>query len=83
VEALHGAFKRRVRQRLKLRGSSDFDFVAAYEAWLHEIVRTVNRTRQHRIDEERAVMRPIRVKRLPEFSEVDVRIVTPQFNPAA
>ena len=74
VEALHGAFKRRVRQRLKLRGSSDFDSVAAYEAWLHEIVRTVNRTRQHRIDEERAVMRPLRVKRLPEFSEVDVRV---------
>lgn len=74
VEALNGAFKRRVKQRLKLRGSTDFETVDAYESWLQDVCRRANRLRQRRLEEELAVMSPLRVKRLPEFSEVDVRV---------
>lgn len=74
VESLNGVFKRRVKQLLKLRGSSDFNTVAEYESWLQEVARKANRLRQKRLQEELEVMEPLRVKRLPEFSEVDVRV---------
>jgi hypothetical protein len=74
VESLNGVFKRRVKQLLKLRGSSDFNTVAEYESWLQEVARKANRLRQKRLQEELEVMKPLRVKRLPEFSEVDVRV---------
>ncbi len=74
VESLHGVFKRRVKQQLKLRGGSDFNTVAEYESWLQEVARKANRLRQKRLQEELEVMKPLRVKRLPEFSEVDVRV---------
>lgn len=74
VEALNGVFKRRARQRLKLRGSSDFESVRQYELWLQEVARSANLARQKRLEEELSVMRPLRVRRLPEFSEVDVRV---------
>ena len=34
VEALNGALKRRLKQHLLLRGSSDFETVQEYEHWL-------------------------------------------------
>jgi hypothetical protein len=74
VEAANGAFKRRARQRLKLRGSSDFESVLEYEGWLQDVARKANRTRQKRLEEECPAMRPLVVRRLPEFSEVDVRV---------
>ena len=74
VEAIHGAFKRRVIQKLKLRRSADFETVGAYEAWLQDLARSVNRTREKRLAEELDVMRPLLVGRLPEFSELDVRV---------
>ena len=74
VEAANGAFKRRVRQRLKLRRSSDFASVREYEAWLQDVARKANRPRQKKLQEELSVMIPLGVGRLPEFSEVDVRV---------
>ncbi len=74
VESLNGVFKRRVKQRLKLRRSSDFNTVAEYEAWVQEVARKANRLRQKRLEAELKTMRPLRVKRLPEFSELDVRV---------
>ena len=74
VEAAHGALKRRVRQRLKLRGSSDFSSVREYELWLQDVARKANRSRQKRLEEELAVMTALGVPRLPEFSEIDARV---------
>jgi hypothetical protein len=74
VESLNGAFKRRAAQWLKIRGSSDFKSVVEYEAWLQDVARRANRARQRRLKEELTVMRPLEVKRLAEFSEVDARV---------
>ncbi|MGH9651444.1 MAG: IS21 family transposase, partial [Terriglobales bacterium] len=57
VESLNGAFKRRVKQHLLLRGSRDFESVAAYETWLQEIFEKANRLRAGRLAEELTVMR--------------------------
>jgi len=70
VESLQGAMKRMLEQCLLLRGSRDFDSVAEYEAWLWKQLRRANTARSKRIAEELDVMRPLDVKRLPEWVEV-------------
>ena len=59
VEAQNGVFKRALKQQLLLRGSRDFDDIEAYEAFLFEMMEKRNRSRQPRVDEEIAVMRPV------------------------
>jgi hypothetical protein len=74
VEASNGAFKRCAKQRLKLRGSSDFETRAEYETWLQELARQRNRRRRKRLGEELAVMKKLRVARLAEFTEEEARV---------
>ena len=76
VEALNGALKRRLKQQLLLRGSSDFKTVAEYKAWLCGVLKKANRLREGKLAEELAVMRPLDVKRFPEYSENEVTVST-------
>jgi hypothetical protein len=74
VEALNGALKRRLVQHLLLRGSRDFESVEAYETWVQMVARGANGLRLTRIAEELAVMRPLVVERLKEYTEEDVLV---------
>ncbi len=74
VEASNGALKRRIKQHLILRGSRDFESVAAYESWLQDIVRKANKTRCDKITEELRAMRELTVSRLREFQVVNVPV---------
>lgn len=74
VEAANGALKRRLKQELLLRGTTDFESVEAYEAWLVKVVGRRNRGRRTRFNEELAVMSKVAVRRLVEFIEADVRV---------
>jgi len=74
TESAHGALKRALEQHLLLRGSRDFASVEEYEAWLDKIVAGRNALRQERVREELAVMRPLSVSRLPEYSEMRARV---------
>ena len=74
IEAMNGALKRHLEQELLLRGSRDFESLAAYEAWLQAVLRKGNRGRSTRLAEELAVMRPLGVRRLPDYKVVDVRV---------
>jgi transposase InsO family protein len=76
VEAVNGTFKRRLEQHLLMRASRDFDSVAAYEAWLAEVLDAVNRTREKRVQEELAAMRPLQVERLPEYHEEEAWVTS-------
>ena len=76
VEALNGAFKRRLLQHLLVRGSRDFESVEAYEAWVQQVATKANALRTARVAEELAAMRPLKVERLPEYTEEDV-VVSP------
>jgi transposase len=76
VEALHGALKRRLKQHLILRGSSDFDSVRDYERWLADALDKANRLKTKRLQHEMEVMNPVRVDRLPEFTETQVRVTS-------
>ena len=76
VEAGNGALKRRVKQQLLLRGSSDFASEAEYEAWLESVCAKANRGRQKRFCEELKVMSPLKVAVLPEFIERRVTVTS-------
>lgn len=69
VESLNGALKRRLTQHLLLRGSRDFESIDAYEGWVQGMLEKANGLRVDRVKEDLAAMRPIRVSRLPEYSE--------------
>ena len=76
VEAANGALKRRLEQELLMRGNRDFTCKSDYEKWLMDVVDRNNRGRKKRLDDERAVMGPLDAVRLPEFSELDVKVTT-------
>ncbi len=77
VESSNGALKRRIRQRLLVRGSRDFESIEAYELWLAEDpVARGNAGRRTRLADELAVMPAVRVERLPEFKDVDVTVTS-------
>jgi hypothetical protein len=76
IEASHGVLKPRLAQQLLLRGSRDFESVEAYEQWLWEKIDGANRPRQPKLVEELAVMRPLRVSRLPEYREESVVVTS-------
>ncbi len=76
VESLNGALKRRIRQHLLLRGSADFESVEEYERWLWEVLEKANAMRSKRIAEELDVMSVLRVERLVEYQEIDVRVTS-------
>jgi transposase len=77
VEASNGALKRRIAQRLLVRGSSDFESIEAYEHWLAaDPVERANAGRRNRLADELAVMPAVRANRLPEFKEQDVTVTS-------
>jgi hypothetical protein len=74
IESSNGAFKRAVKQHLLLRGSRDFESLAAYESFLWRIMEKRNALRSERLAEEIAVMRPLDVKPWPEMRELGCRV---------
>ncbi len=76
VEASHGALKRWLKQRLLLRGSSDFESIEAYEQWLWHLLGKRNVLREQRLNQELAVMAPMNASRLAEYRELDLRVTS-------
>jgi len=74
VESLNGSLKRRLEQHLLLRGDRDFASLEEYETWLDGVVEKANRLRRKRLGEELAVMKEVKVRRLPEFNTERVRV---------
>jgi transposase len=77
VESMNGALKRRVAQRLLVRGSSEFESIEVYEGWLNaDPVARANAGRRERLSHELAVMPAMRASRLPEFREQDATVTS-------
>ena len=75
VEAAHGHFKRALEQRLRLAGTRDFGSLERYRQLLGELVAQRNSRRGLRLEQERAVLRPLPPRRLPVYRE-ELRTVT-------
>jgi hypothetical protein len=74
AEQAHHRLKLALRQALVIRGSRDFDSVADYEAFFQEIVRHLNRRSESKLEEERAQLRPLPVRRLPAYTPYRLKV---------
>ena len=74
IEAANGAFKQAVKQHLLLRGSTDFESLEAYEAFLGQVMEKRNALRSEKLAEELAVMKPLQASPWPEMREMRVRV---------
>ncbi len=71
IEASHGSFKRRLSQNLKLRKSTDFPSVAAYQAFIDRVADRLNRRSLQRTQEEQRILQA-----LPQNHFMDYKAVT-------
>jgi hypothetical protein len=76
IEGSHGHLKRAINDAVLLRGSSDFDDLAAYRCFIDEIVGRVNTRNAKRIDIERGVLQQLPVRRTSDYEEVSVRVTS-------
>jgi hypothetical protein len=69
VEKSHDLFKHALDQRLRMRGSRNFDNVEEYQEYLRQIVRERNRHRESRLQEEMKELKPLPVGSWDEAKE--------------
>ena len=74
IESAHGHLKRRLTDALLLRGSRDFDSVAAYRAFVDEVVGRHNARHAARIDTERATLHALPAARSGDYEEETVTV---------
>lgn len=76
IESPHGHLKAAVKDALLLRGSSDFDDLAAYRHFIDEIVGRKNRRNGARIDTERASLQELPGRRTSDYEETIVTVTS-------
>ncbi len=69
VESLNGVLKRRLKQYLLLRGSTNFDSEHSYRSFLEEVLRKANNLRSERLAEELKQMPVVNVSRLTQYND--------------
>lgn len=74
VESLNGALKRRLKQYLLVRGSSDFESVDTYRRFLEQVMEKANSGRTERLAEELKRMPLLNVSKLAEYDEYRCRV---------
>ena len=74
VESANGHLKRRIEQRLLIRGSRDFSSIDEYRDFLHNIIIKANSNRADKVKEELRVMRELPDIFLPEYTEHETTV---------
>ncbi len=76
IESSHGHLKKTLKDALLLRGSRDFDDLAAWRGFVDEIVSRGNARNKKRIDLERAALRSLPARRSADYEEVLVFVTS-------
>ena len=76
IESPHGHLKNAVRDALLLRGTSDFDDLAAYRRFIAEIVSRHNARHTKRIEAERPALQDLPGQRSPDYEETIVTVTS-------
>ncbi|HEV7717675.1 MAG TPA: IS21 family transposase [Arsenicitalea sp.] len=76
IEGSHGHLKRAIADALLLRGSADFDELAAYRGFIDEIVGRQNARHAKGIEAERAELCKLPDRRSSDYEEVSVRVTS-------
>ena len=74
IEASHGHLKTALAQALLLRGSADFDDLAAYRRFVDEVVGRANAGRRRLIDIKRPQLKPLPAHRTSDHDEAVVMV---------
>ena len=76
IEGPHGHLKRAIADALIMRGSHDFEDLAAYRCFIDEVVGRTGARNAKRIDVERASLKPLPARRTTDCEEVTVRVTS-------
>lgn len=76
IESPNGHLKRAIEDALIMRGSRDFEDLAAYRSFIDEIVGRINARNAKRIDVERASLQPLPVRRTTDYEEITLRVTS-------
>jgi len=76
IESAHGHIKSALEDELLLRGSRDFDSLAAWRKFVDELVGRRNARNAARIDLERADLKELPPRKTSDFEEVRVRVTS-------
>ncbi|MBK79587.1 MAG: IS21 family transposase [Gammaproteobacteria bacterium] len=76
VESAHGHLKGAIRDALLMRGSRDFDSLAAYRAFIDELISRHNARKRCAIDVERDMLLALPRQRTQDFEEALVRVTS-------
>ena len=76
IEGPHGHLKRALEDALLLRGTRDFDDLAAYRRFLDEFCGRRNARNRKRIEAERATLQPLPARRTSDGEETTVTVTS-------
>jgi hypothetical protein len=76
IESAHAHLKTAIRDALLMRGSADFDDLAAYRRFVDEVTGARNRRNAARIDAERAQLAPLPDRRTSDWEETIVTVTS-------
>ena len=74
IESPHGHLKNRITQALYLRGSSDFESVAAYQGFITTSVEKLNQPHQAKFAEEQNHLQPLPQHRVADYEVLTARV---------
>ena len=74
IESRHDSLKTALDQALRLRASRSFEVRGDYEAFVNTIVQRFNARVAKRLVTERAMLKPLPVRRTAEFEEIPARV---------
>ena len=84
IESSHGHLKNALGDELLLRGSRDFEDLAAYRRFVDEVVGRRNARNRKRIEIERAALKPLPDRRTVDYAiEPEVTELRPPYEAAA
>ena len=76
IESPHGHLKKTIEDALLLRGSRDFEDLAAYRRFVDEVVGRRNARNRKRIEIERATLKPLPARRTTDYEEARVLVTS-------
>jgi transposase InsO family protein len=76
IESPHGHLKKTIEDALLLRGSRDFEDLAAYRRFIDEIVGRNNAKNRKRLELERPVLKPLPERRTTDYEETRVLVTS-------
>jgi hypothetical protein len=76
IESPHGHLKKAIEDELLLRGSRDFEDLAAYRRFVDEVVGRRNARNRKRIEIERAALKELPERRTTDYEETTVPVTS-------